>query len=63
MDNSVVVFSFSVLEQQYPFWTNLVQTYASLSLNLVPSLFEYAQFNDSVHLLPPFHRNFFFFFE
>ena len=49
--NSMVTFTFSVLDQKYPFWANLVQKYkiVCLSWNLVPRLirtskFEYSRF-------------------
>ena len=40
MQNSVVVFTFAVLDQKYSFWENLVQNIkiANLSCNLVPRL-------------------------
>ena len=40
MMNSIVMFTFSVLDRKYPFWPNLVQNIkiVSLSLNLVPRL-------------------------
>ena len=40
MQNSMVVFTFSVLDQKQSFWANLVQKFkfASLSWNLVPTI-------------------------
>ena len=40
MENSIVTFTFSVLDLKYTFWTNLVQKVkvVSLSWNLVPTL-------------------------
>ena len=40
MQNSMVMFTFFILDQKYPFWAKLVQKFktVSLSWNLVPSL-------------------------
>ena len=40
MDNSMVIFNFSIFDWKYPFWVNLVQKFkiVSLSGNLVPRL-------------------------
>ena len=40
MQNSMVMFSFFVIDQKYPFWANLVQKVkiVSLSWNFVPTL-------------------------
>ena len=40
MQNSMVVFTFSVLDRKHPFWANLVQKIkiVRLNLNLVPKL-------------------------
>ena len=51
MQNSVVVFSFSVLDRKNPFWANLVQKIkiVSLSWNLVPRLIRILEFNGELH--------------
>ena len=51
MQNSVVVFSFSVLDRKNPFWANLVQKIkiVSLSWNLVPRLIRILEFNGDLH--------------
>ena len=40
MENSMVIFNFSIFDWKYPFWVNLVQKFkiVSLSGNLVPRL-------------------------
>ena len=43
MQNSIVVFTFSVFNQKYPFWANLVQ-----KKNKIVS-FKYEEFNGDVH--------------
>ena len=42
MQNSMVVFTFSLLERKQPFWVNLVRKIKIMSLrsNLVPRLIE-----------------------
>ena len=61
MQNSLVMFTFSVCDRKYPFWVNLVQKVKinSLSWNMVPTLIRirriqwrcslYAEFNHAVH--------------
>ena len=49
--NSLVVFTFSVLDRKHSFWENLVQKVKifSLSKNVVLRLIQYAQFSGAVY--------------
>ena len=51
MENSMVVFAFSVLVRKHPLWANLSQKIkiVSLSWNLLPRLIEYVEFNGYIH--------------
>ena len=55
MQNSVVMFTFSVLDWKYPFWASLVQKIkiASFSWNLVLDYFKYVKFNGDVLFFKP----------
>ena len=52
MQNSMVMFTFSVFDGKCPFWANLILKLdiVRLSWNLLPSWFEYTAFNRDVHL-------------
>ena len=51
MQNSIVVFTFCVLDRKYPFWANLFQKIkiVSLSSNFVPRLIWIEKFKGLVH--------------
>ena len=58
----MVVLTFSVLNQKYPFYANLYQKIkiVSLTQNLVPRHFEYVKFDGDIHFFcfRPFFPNF-----
>ena len=54
MQNSMVVFTFSILDWKYSFWASLVQKikFVNLSWNLVPRLsLKCAEFNGDIHFI------------
>ena len=59
MQNSMVVFTFSVLHQKRPFWANLIQKIktVSLSWNLVPRLIRIWRIQQCCSLFLFYNRN------